>query len=817
MVLGVLVWLWPIGVGGRMPVGGDVTQFFLGLMGVLARAIGERRLPIWNDLWGYGFPGLAESQMGVYYPIHWFVYGLLPLEAAYTASLVGHTIWAAIGAYWASRRFGVSAAGSALGGFAWATSGFFMIHQPHQWGYTCGSWMPWAWGLAWLMATGEGSRRTPFLLALVLTLQLLPGHFQLAFTTQVGVALIGLWALVERPAGRARTARGVAALAIATAGSFVLAAAQLWPTLRLARMAESERDFEYLSGFASTPIHLVSYVAPGLFHLSPLWRPLAWDPFHTSPEEHLAYIGLVPLFLAIGMLVRSFRRDRGVRVLAVLAAVTLVLSLGPYAPGFRSLILLPGFSFFRSSARWSLATGLALAILAGKGFDVCREWPRPGRSLALFAVASALATALVVLGVELALASTDRPGWPALASGFDRALRLLPWSGSPSFRDVAARARRPQNTMLVYSTLARRGMTWTSASGPIFARERGGIYARELCETGAILLALLIVSTFAGRRRRSFAAALLVLTPLDLWTLGRHRLIDVGPIRPLSAQSPVLARLASGSGGQRILSDELKNLPMVVGAAPILAYRTLDLPAVSTLARMATAPLGDPSTESAVVGALRATGAAVRVLTPFDTFPTAQSTPPPPAWEARETILDPSLAGWLFGTDWTAREGPRIARFTLWRPPGPAARAWLVPLTAGHPPEILESWSGDPAPVIDLIGRSEPLVIATKRPEQLEIDVKAEGPALVLVSQLADPQWQAHWQGPAGTQPATIAPVLRRAGPGGWQAVKVPGPGRWTLRLEYSARDVRDGLAVSGVAWVLGFAAFFGLGRGKRT
>ncbi|MGD0045266.1 MAG: hypothetical protein ABSE84_33520, partial [Isosphaeraceae bacterium] len=41
LMAGLLLWLWPIGVGGKMPVGGDVTQFFLGLMGVLGSALRE--------------------------------------------------------------------------------------------------------------------------------------------------------------------------------------------------------------------------------------------------------------------------------------------------------------------------------------------------------------------------------------------------------------------------------------------------------------------------------------------------------------------------------------------------------------------------------------------------------------------------------------------------------------------------------------------------------------------------------------------------------------------------------------------------------
>ena len=170
-----------------MPVGGDVTRFFLGLMEVLTHALQEGRLPIWNDLWGYGFPGLGESQMGVYYPPHLILYGLLRTEWAYVASLVLHTLWGALGVWWAGRRFGVSPVGSGLAAFTFSASGFFVIHLAHPWGYTTGSWLPWAWGLSWSILFSEQPRliRRLFLLSLVLVLQLLPGHFQIAFLTQV--------------------------------------------------------------------------------------------------------------------------------------------------------------------------------------------------------------------------------------------------------------------------------------------------------------------------------------------------------------------------------------------------------------------------------------------------------------------------------------------------------------------------------------------------------------------------------------------------------------------------------------------------------
>src|SRR5579883_3031379 len=249
-----LAWLWPYGVGGKMPVGGDVTQFFLGLMGFLSDRLRSGEVPIWNDLWGFGFPGLAESQMGVFYPPHLLLYGRMTTEAAYVASLVGHTLWGGLGTFWAARRMGVSGVGSALAAFAWSSGGFFMIHLAHPWGYTTGSWMPWAWGLGWsILAPGaRATRPALLLLGPALVLQILPGHFQLAFQTQVTLGLMVVWSLSGRwlaDLGRRRrepTApvegagpplRRAVATILATAGALPMAAIQLRPTARLAELA----------------------------------------------------------------------------------------------------------------------------------------------------------------------------------------------------------------------------------------------------------------------------------------------------------------------------------------------------------------------------------------------------------------------------------------------------------------------------------------------------------------------------------------------------------------------------------------------------
>ena len=797
-VLAVVVWLWPIGVGGRMPVGGDVTQFSIGLMAVLGRSLRAGRLPLWNDLWGYGFPGVGESQMGVFYPPHWILYGLLPLEAGYTASLVLHTLWGGLGAFWAARRLGVSPWGALVSGFSWSTCGFFLIHLSHQWSYTTGSWMPWAWGLAWVVLRGESRGREAFWLAVVLTLQLLPGHFQLAFCTQIGVALMALEQAVERRWSRMGGYRSIGKVIAALIWAFPMAAAQLWPTLRLARLAAPRRDFEYLSGFAATPFHLVSLLAPGLFERSPLWRPIVWDPFHTSPEEYLGYVGLVPLFLALGALGAGWKRSAAVRALGAVGLVTLLLGLGPYVPGFRYGCQLPGFSFFRAPARWMLASSLALSLLAGIGFDGLPGWLNVRRAILRFVAGGVLVVALVVLGVELGVVCVDRSTWPALADLYARVLDMLPWGETAVYRRIATEAWRPNTDFRVQEALAREGVRLADAPRPVFAERRFAIYREELAGTVLLMAGLLALAGFS-RRPRWVQVGLVALTLLDLEALGSHRRVDLGPIAALTGQSPVLAEMARQGRGTRSV-DSLRNLPMVAGSGPVSAYRTLDLPAVEALTVLAGSLPANPSESMLVAQVARLTGASIRVYEPAEVVALTRPGQGWPGEERGQFVDDPALAGWRFGVDWVAQSGPRAARFRVSELRGGGVQAWLVPLTPSRSGAILGTWSGQALDILAALRGAEPLDLRRGEPGSATLSLHCDGPALVMITQLADPQWEAAWSGPGGERSAAIRPAFGRPGQGAWQAVAVPGAGDWTLRVNYHGRDVGTGLIVSALA-----------------
>ncbi len=103
---------------------------------------------------------------------------------------------------------------------------------------------------------------------------------------------------------------------------------------------------------------------------------------------------------------------------------------------------------------------------------------------------------------------------------------------------------------------------------------------------------------------------------------------------------------------------------MIVGAAPVGVYWTLDLPAVRSLTLLSQPPLSREGVTQSAAG-LWAAGAEIRVFDPHEKVVAERSETLP---AASEPVVDRVLAGWLYGADLVAAQGGRSATFTLWRP-----------------------------------------------------------------------------------------------------------------------------------------------------
>ncbi len=79
VVVALLAWLWPIGMGGKMPVGGDVTQFFIGLMGFLGDSLRAAGCRSGTTCGVMVFPAWRRARWGSSILLIWFsIVGLTP-------------------------------------------------------------------------------------------------------------------------------------------------------------------------------------------------------------------------------------------------------------------------------------------------------------------------------------------------------------------------------------------------------------------------------------------------------------------------------------------------------------------------------------------------------------------------------------------------------------------------------------------------------------------------------------------------------------------------------------------------------------------
>ena len=465
-------------------------------------ALRAGRLPLWNDLWGFGFPGLAESQMGVFYPPHWLLYGLLPVEVGLHGEPgPAHALGRRGGGLGGPAVRGVGGGARPWRGSRWRRAGSSLIHLPHQWGYTVGSWMPWAWGLAWAMLRAGRDAARPGLLA----------GGRAGDPGPAGP----LPARVHHPGRRRDPGR------LGASSSAVAAAVGGRPGVALAAMVRAGGDAAPADlspgpagGVAARlriPLRVRGDAAPpgqlrGARRCSTArrsggrWRGTRSTPrprsiSATSASSRCSW----PWGRPGGVAGRPGGPgaggrgggDAGAEPRAVCAGV---LGLIPAARASRSSGPRRGGAW---RPRWPLA------ILAGRGFDAWSAWPRPGRSLVRFAAVAVAAPVVVVLGFELALArrARDRAGRrsPGPSTG---PCGPSPGADAPGLAAFVAEARRPQEDLRVQV-----GPGAVDGDAPRWRRPEPGrrevprSIGRSWAETAASSPALLALAPLAGPPR----------------------------------------------------------------------------------------------------------------------------------------------------------------------------------------------------------------------------------------------------------------------------------------------------------------------------
>lgn len=382
---------------------GDTYLYFYPYWQAARQALLGGRLPFWNPDLFMGAPFLANSQVGLFYPLNWLVWLIWETPAAISASVVLHLSIAGVGAYYLARRaLSLSAAGGFLAGLLFSLGGYLTAQAEHINQLQALAWLPWlllvTWGLdrwdwRWLARRG-------MLAAVLLALQFLAGHAQMVFISAIGAVVWITTQIVQRrraahddpslPAlTRGLRLSGPAWLALGLAGllAVLIVGLQLLPTLQLAAQSRRQGGLSVNEALS--------------FSLHPLLLARAILPSY-GQGIYLEYRANLPLstFVLAFMAALAWRQKPNLWPALALALTGLFLALGLFNPLYHwGLAYLPGFNFFRVPARWLSLYALGLAMLSGAGWDLYtgrQEMTNERRFLRI-----AFVTVVALIGLDL--------------------------------------------------------------------------------------------------------------------------------------------------------------------------------------------------------------------------------------------------------------------------------------------------------------------------------------------------------------------------------------------------------------------------------
>jgi hypothetical protein len=380
-----LLFFWKILLTNLILVGVDSFLYFYPYKAYASEALRQGRLPLWNPHLFMGAPLLANSQVGLFYPLNWPLIWLdAPRQVAWSIGL--HIGLAGVLMLSLARSgLQLSWSSATIAAILFAFGGYLGAQVEHINQFNAAAWLPLLF-LLYDAGLGRSPRWFWFLwLALVIALMLLAGHAQTVFISLFG---LGLYALVQaisaaqnlptqphepsRPASIFAIRRFVHSLfhhlwplAVASILAVALAAIQLVPTAELSALSTRSGGLSYREAVAFS-------LRPTILHYT-LLPPFGLDLSQVLGEafgEWVAYLGFSGLLLALLGGLRSIWQ-REIRPFVFVAVSGLSLSLGLFTgPLYLALYgLVPGFDLFRVPARWLLLYAFGAAVLAGYGFE----------------------------------------------------------------------------------------------------------------------------------------------------------------------------------------------------------------------------------------------------------------------------------------------------------------------------------------------------------------------------------------------------------------------------------------------------------------
>ncbi len=346
---------------------------------------------LWTQGLYSGYPIAADPQSLIFYPVlQLFRY----FGLGWNLFMVTPFVVASACCFLLVRRLTGSTIAAAFSGLVFGFSGPMFGNIGHFNQLHAIGWAPLA--LYGLQRIREGLVRSGAAVAsLAFALMWLAGHPQLpVYVSYLGAALLigGLYLDKPVPASALRRMRWSAVAVVLGLG---LAAVMLVPMLELSGFSRrAGSNWELYTAKSLPPWQLLTLVLPFSFGF---WAEEgASIPYFGdgSPGENLAYVGLVPLALALAApFVLQGNRRIEARLWLGLALLAALLALSAATPLGTLFYYAPGFARFRMPTRHLFLVSLCIAVVSGFALDQLMR-RRDGRALGVsMAVVAALGVA----------------------------------------------------------------------------------------------------------------------------------------------------------------------------------------------------------------------------------------------------------------------------------------------------------------------------------------------------------------------------------------------------------------------------------------
>lgn len=376
----------------------DLTRYYYPTKKILRDIVAHGEFPYWNRYFSAGQPIAANPEHEVFYPLTWLI--LLPsYDLGFRLHILIHVYIGLIGMYALLRSMELRRFAALFGALAWGLGGLYLSYINLLPILFCAAWIP----LVCLFVRRfllQHKLRDFCLAALFLGLEFLVGEPTTVAQTGFLLGCYGLYRAWYDGRTVGRYFSRTFLVGLISVGGLLVGAAQVLPALEHVHDSARSRPFGFdlVSAWSLHPAKLLELIFPNILgHISIKQVMWYWAgglyPGMGSPFLFSIYAGILVIALCAG---GAFIRPRGGRLVLLIGAASLLLSLGGHTPLLRRLYDWHLATSIRYFEKFALMGIFAMIVFAAMMLDRLLDGDERLRDATLgFVLATAIAGAVM--------------------------------------------------------------------------------------------------------------------------------------------------------------------------------------------------------------------------------------------------------------------------------------------------------------------------------------------------------------------------------------------------------------------------------------